>query len=259
LEVAVSNANLDLTGRTAVVTGAANGIGRAVAETLLSAGATVAAVDKDDNGLRALVERRGDAKLSVHEADLSRTPEVRRVIDAIGGLYGGIDVLVNNVGGSAGAHLRLEDTTEEDYDRVLDLNLRSAFFAIQAALPYLRQRGGGSVINLASIAGRSGFPHISPQYSAAKGGIVSLTQNLASRFGEEHIRVNAVAPGYIDSGARVQAIWDSRDTAPIVASIALRRRGETDEVASTILFLASDASAYITGATIDINGGVITR
>jgi 3-oxoacyl-[acyl-carrier protein] reductase len=255
----VSHAGLDLTGRTAVVTGAANGIGRAITEALLSAGAAVAAVDKDHDGLGALVERLGADKLSVHEADLSRTPEVRRVIDAIGRLYGGIDVLVNNVGGSAGAHLRLEDTSEEDYDRVLDLNLRSAFFAIQAALPYLRQRGGGSVINMASIAGRSGFPHISPQYSAAKGGIVSLTQNLASRLGEEHIRVNAVAPGYINSGPRVQQIWDSRDTAPILASIAFRRRGETDEVASTILFLASDASAYITGATIDVNGGVITR
>ena len=95
----------------------------------------------------------------------------------------------------------------------MDLNLRSAFFAIQAALPYLRQRGGGSVVNLASIAGRSGFPHISPQYSAAKGGIVSLTQNLASRSVMSDIRVNAVAPGYINSGPRVQQIWDSRDTA----------------------------------------------
>jgi NAD(P)-dependent dehydrogenase (short-subunit alcohol dehydrogenase family) len=244
-------------GSTVVITGAASGIGRAIAEAFLSVQAHVAAIDVDVDALasfRASQPHTESARLTIHDGDLSRVEDIRRLVGDAGSATGRIDVLVNNVGGSAGSPLVIDEVSEDDYDRVLNLNLKSAFFATQAALPFLRAGGGGAIVNLASISGRAGIASISPQYSAAK---LALTRNLAVRLGGDNIRVNAIAPGYIRSGPRVDKIWESRDPSPILESIALHCRGETADIASAALFLSSPRSGYITGATIDVNGGFL--
>lgn len=256
-----------------MVTGGARGIGRAITERLLAAGARVAVIDHDAGELDAMRAPTRDApttdaptdaprdahsqELFTRAADMVLVPEIREAMAEIFEWCGEVDILVNNVGGSFGTPLRIDDVTEDDYDSVLGRNLKSAFFATQAVLPGMRRRKGGSIINIASISGRMGIPSISAQYSAAKGGILALTRNLAASLGADNIRVNAIAPGYIRSGPRVEAIWNSRDPGPILQSIALGRRGETSEIAAAAVFLASDAAAYITGATLDVNGGLL--
>lgn len=247
-----------LQGRKVVVTGAANGIGRRILEEFLLVSADVVAIDNDDKGLTDLRNEFSNnllGRLRTHKADLTKVPDIRRAIEAISEGHG-IDILVNNVGGSAGTPIKLEEVSESDYNRVLDLNLKSCFFTTQACLKQFRTRGGGSIVNVASISGRFGISTISPQYSAAKGAILALTSNLAAALAPDNIRVNSVAPGYIRSGSRVEKIWRSRDEGPILNSIALRRRGETEEVSDVVLFLASDAARYLTGVTIDVNGGL---
>jgi NAD(P)-dependent dehydrogenase (short-subunit alcohol dehydrogenase family) len=256
----VTQIGIDLHGRSALVTGAANGIGRAIAQTLVDAGARVAAFDRDVAGLAELHAGIGEsraAQVSTHQVDMTSVPQIRATVADVCDWCGGVDILVNNVGGSFGTPLRIDDVTEQDYDSTLSVNLKSAFFSIQSVLPSMRRRTGGSIVNVASISGRFGIPTISPQYSAAKAGVLGLTRNLAASLGQDNIRVNAVAPGYISSGARVDAIWNSRDHTPILAAIALHRRGGTAEVAAAVAFLASDAAAYVTGATLDVNGGLL--
>lgn len=253
-------ADHQLDGKSAVVTGGARGIGRAITERLLAAGARVAVIDHDAAELESLRGPTTDApsqELFTRAADMALVPEIREAMAEIFEWCGDVDILVNNVGGSFGTPLRIDDVTEGDYDSVLGRNLKSAFFATQSVLPGMRRRKGGSVINIASISGRMGISSISAQYSAAKGGILALTRNLAASLGADNIRVNAIAPGYIRSGPRVEAIWNSRDPGPILSSIALGRRGESSEIAAAAVFLASDAAAYITGATLDVNGGLL--
>ena len=123
-----------------------------------------------------------------------------------------------------------------------------------SALPHLRTRGG-SIINMGSIAGRGGTELVSPQYSAAKAAIIGMTRNLARHLGPDGIRVNVIAPGFIKSGPRIEEIWRNRNEAEVLKQVPLRRRGELSDVTDVALFLASDASRYVTGAVLDVNGG----
>ena len=116
---------------------------------------------------------------------------------------------------------------------------------------------GGSIINIASIAGRAGFDLVSPQYSAVKGAIIAMSRNLAKHLGQDGIRVNVVAPGFIRTGTRQEAIWQQRNEQDVLRQVALRRRGEPSDIANAVLFLASDASRYVTGAVHDVNGGFL--
>ena len=181
-------------------------------------------------------------------------PDVEAMVNACVRRFGRLDVLVNNAGGSARTPLRIDDVTEEDFDRVIAWNVRSTFFCIKAALPHLRARGG-SIINMGSIAGRAGTELVSPQYSAAKAAIIGMTRNLARHLGPDGIRVNVIAPGFIKSGPRIEEIWRNRDEARVLEQVPLRRRGELSDVTDVVLFLASDASRYVTGAVLDVNGG----
>ncbi len=176
------------------------------------------------------------------------------MVAACVGAFGRLDVLVNNAGGSAYTPLRIAEVTEEHFDRVMAWNVRSTFFCIKAALPHLKVRGG-SVVNMASISGRGGTELVSAQYSAAKAAVIGMTRNLARHLGPDGIRVNAIAPGFIKSSPRIEAIWATRDESKVLSQVPLRRRGESSEVADAALFLASDASRYVTGAVLDVNGG----
>jgi 3-oxoacyl-[acyl-carrier protein] reductase len=242
--------------KVAIVTGAARGIGLAVASTFLAHGARVVLADMDREALEQAVKRLGrpDAAIAA-QADVAAVPDVEAMVAACIRTFGRLDVLVNNAGGSARTPLRIEDVTEEHFDRVMAWNVRSTFFCIKAALPHLRAAGGGSIINMGSIAGRGGTELVSPQYSAAKAAVIGMTRNLARHLGPDGIRVNVIAPGFILSGPRIEEIWRTRDKAAVLKQVPLRRLGELADLTDVALFLASDASRYMTGAVLDVNGG----
>ena len=241
--------------KVALVTGAARGIGHAIASTFVAHGARVVVADMDGEALEEAVKQLGrpDVAIAV-KADVAVVSDVEAMVAACVRAFGRLDVLVNNAGGSARTPLRIEDVTELHFDRVMAWNVRSTFFCIKAALPHLRTRGG-SIINMGSIAGRGGTELVSPQYSAAKAAIIGMTRNLARHLGPDGIRVNVLAPGFIKSGPRIEEIWRNRDEAEVLKQVPLRRRGELADVTDVALFLASDASRYVTGAVLDVNGG----
>lgn len=241
-----------------IVTGAAQGIGRDIATTFALHGARVALVDRDGDALAPVVAELEAKDLPVAgiAVDVSTWAGAEAAIAATVAAFGDVAVLVNNAGGSAYTSVDIDEVDEEGLDRVLAWNIKTTFLCTKAALPHLRARGGGSVVNIGAIAGRAGTELLPPQYSAAKAGVMGLTRNLARHLGPEGIRVNCVSPGFTHSGARVEAIWEGReDQTAILAAIPLRRRAESSEVTAAVLFLASDAGSYITGAVLDVNGG----
>lgn len=245
--------------KVALVTGAARGLGLDIAAVLGTNGAKVVISDLDAEELKraeADLRRRGINVRSV-AGNVAEVPAVEAMIKGAIDAFGRLDILVNNAGGSAHTPLRIEDVTEEHFDRVMSWNVRGTFFCIKAALPHLKVKGG-SIVNMASIAGRSGTELVSPQYSAAKAGIIGMTRNLARHLGPSGIRVNAIAPGFIKSGPRAEGIWQTRDQNVVLSQVPLRRRGEMDDISQAALFLASPASNYITGSVIDVNGGFFT-
>ncbi|NML45708.1 SDR family oxidoreductase [Ramlibacter sp. G-1-2-2] len=242
--------------KVAIVTGGARGLGYSMAQHLGAQGARVVICDLDAAAVAEAAKRLETADIEALpvECNVASTEDLDRLVQACRERFGRLDILVNNAGGSAHTPLKMEDVTEEHFDRVMNWNVRGTFFCIQRALPLLKVRGG-SVINISSIAGRSGTELVSPQYSAAKAGIVGMSRNLAKHLGPDGIRVNVIAPGFIKSGERVEAVWRTRDETAVLSQVALRRRGEMPEIGQVAVFLASDASSYITGAVLDVNGG----
>lgn len=248
---------IGVVGKRIIVTGAAQGIGRTIAQTFAAEGAVVAAVDREAtllHALRAEPKAHGVPAVTV-PAELGTAAGAVDAVDAAADALGGLDAIVNNAGGSASTPANPEDVTGEDLDRVLAWNVTSTFFCCQAALPWLRRNGAGSIVNMGAISGRAGTELLPAQYSAAKAGVIGMSRNLARHVGPEGIRVNVVAPGFIESGPRVEAIWNARDPASVLGLIPLRRRGTTGEVTDAVRFLASDGASYVTGAVIDVNGG----
>ncbi|OGL17797.1 MAG: hypothetical protein A3K12_06915 [Candidatus Rokubacteria bacterium RIFCSPLOWO2_12_FULL_71_19] len=245
-----------LTEKVALVTGGAQGIGYAIGSTLARHGARLVLADMNADGCRAAQEqlRSAGAQVVAVAGNVAVVQDVEAMVGAAITAFGRLDILVNNAGGSAQTPLRIEDVTEEHFDRVMAWNVRGTFFCSKAALPHLKARGG-SIINMASISGRGGTELVSPQYSAAKAAIIGMTRNLARHLGPHGIRVNAIAPGFIKSSPRVEAIWRTRNEAEVLKTVPLGRRGEMDDIAQAALYLASEASGYVTGAVLDVNGG----
>ena len=245
-----------LTEKVALVTGGAQGIGYAIGSTLARHGARLVLADMNADGCRAAQEqlRSAGAQVVAVAGNVAVVQDVEAMVGAAVTAFGRLDILVNNAGGSAQTPLRIEDVTEEHFDRVMAWNVRGTFFCSKAALPHLKARGG-SIINMASISGRGGTELVSPQYSAAKAAIIGMTRNLARHLGPHGIRVNAIAPGFIKSSPRVEAIWRTRNEAEVLKTVPLGRRGEMDDIAQAALYLASEASGYVTGAVLDVNGG----
>jgi NAD(P)-dependent dehydrogenase (short-subunit alcohol dehydrogenase family) len=241
-----------------VVTGAAQGIGRDIATAFALKGARVTLVDRDGGALAPVVAELAGKDLSVVgvEVDVSTWDGARAAVAAAVAEFGDLEVLVNNAGGSAYTPVAIDEVDEEGLDRVLAWNIKTTFLCTKAALPHLRARAGGSIVNIGAIAGRAGTELLPPQYSAAKAGVIGLTRNLARHLGPDGIRVNCVSPGFTRSGARVEAIWEGReDQAAVLSMIPLRRRAETAEVTAAVLYLAGDGASYVTGAVLDVNGG----
>jgi NAD(P)-dependent dehydrogenase (short-subunit alcohol dehydrogenase family) len=235
------------------VTGAARGLGYAAARRLAEDGARVALLDRDGEGLAAAAEQLTAAGLHVrrHTVDLTDEDSVRAVVAAVLGAEGRVDVLVNNAG--IYPHRPFEDLTYAEWRRVLAVNLDSVFLCSHAVYPAMRERRYGRIVNISSATFFIGYPGLSA-YVASKGGIIGFTRALASEAGPHGITVNAVTPGLIATegvlGGEEAGLFDE-----IVPQQALPRRGEPEDIAECIAYLASPGAGFITGQTINVDGG----
>ncbi len=244
---------MEFTGKTAIVTGAANGIGRATAVAFGKAGANVAAVDIDDAGAKrvaAQIEDTGGAA-TAYQADLTKPAEIKAMVQHVVDTYGRVDALANVA--AIYPRATVLEVTEEYWDRMMDLNLRAVFFCCQETLRVMLPQGSGVIVNIASGAAFRGIEGLSV-YSAAKGGVVSLSRGLALEVARTGVRVNVVAPGNTDTdGIRANLTQEQLDAA--AAELVSGRWMEPEEIAAAILFLCSDAASGINGGIINVNGG----
>ncbi len=241
--------------RTALVTGAARGIGLAIASALVRQGAGVALLDIDATALELAARSLGDQALPL-QADVSRMPDVRRAVELTVEHFGGLDILVNNAGICPLSEF--SSITEAEWERVLAINLKGAFLCCQAALPYLRQSGRhGRIVNVSSVAGHMGGIAVGAHYAASKAGLVGLSKSLARLLAEDGVTVNCVAPGTVATD--LTAAWSETTQAKVKTNIPLGRFARPEEIAEVVCFLVSDRAAFITGATLDVNGGLVMR
>jgi 3-oxoacyl-[acyl-carrier protein] reductase len=249
--------HFDLTGKVALITGASSGIGRATATALAASGASVAInFHQNEAGAeaaRAEIARAGGRAL-VFQADVTRTSDVQSLVKQTAAEFGPIDILINNAG-SLIERLKILELTEERWDEVIALNLKSAFLCSQAVAAPMMARKSGVIVNVSSIAGRNGGALGSIHYSTAKGGVITFTKGLAKELAPYGVRVNAVSPGVIATPYHEQ-FSSAEMMKTYVGMIPLGRIGTPQEVANVICFLSSDASSYLAGETIEINGGM---
>ncbi len=245
-----------MTGKVAVVTGASRGIGRAIAVDLARSGADLALFGRDTEALgetkAACEEARAGTKVTTHRADVASEAEVNEAIAAVLKEFGRIDVAVANAGQAKdGLILRFKG---EDLDRLIDVNLKSAFYLSAAvAKPMMKQRGG-AIVFVSSIVGLAGNPGQSA-YAATKAGLLGLAKSLAKELGSRNIRVNSVAPGLIETAMTSEMPGPAREH--YLNTIALGRAGAPEDVAPVVTFLASDAARYVTGQTLVVDGGFL--
>ncbi len=241
-------------GKVALVTGGAGGIGSATASRLAAEGARVAVCDLGLEAARELATDLGGLGL---ELDVRSDESIAAAVAATEEQLGPIDVLVNNAG--VGGELFFGQTPPEVWDNMLAVNLRGVLAVTHAVLPGMQQRGGGSIVNVASEAGRVGS-QLAVVYSATKAGVIGFTKALAKESARFGVRVNAVAPGPIDTqmvrGAEVLGEIGERMVQGMIDSTAMKRLGEPDEVAAAIAYLASDEAGYVTGETVGVSGGL---
>lgn len=240
-----------LEGRTAVVTGAARGIGLEIARTFVDNGARVVVGDIDDEaGAAAVDELGGQDRARYVNCDVREGAAVEHLIDMAEDAFGPLGVFVNNAGVTRDATMRT--MTEQQFDDIIAIHLKGTWNGTRAAAGRMREHGGGSIVNVSSISGKVGLKG-QTNYSAAKAGIVGLTKAAAKEVAFKNVRVNAIQPGLIRTAmtlAMPQHVWDEK-----MAEIPMGRAGEPSEVAQVVLFLASDMSSYMTGTVLEITGG----
>jgi 3-oxoacyl-[acyl-carrier protein] reductase len=249
---------IDLSGSVAVVTGGSRGIGRSIVILLAKAGAKVVFSYASDlpaaNAVVAEVEKAGGEAHMV-PAEISRRDEAESLIEEAHARYDRIDVLVNNAGVWNETPIPIEEMTDAEWDRMFAVNLKGVFTTIRAAVPGMKDRRSGRLINIASTAGQRGEA-FHAHYAATKSAIIGLTKSLAAELAPFGILANAVAPGWVDTDMSAAPLHGS-DKEKIMETIVLRRPGTADEIAGAVLFLASPYSNYMTGATLSVNGGSV--
>ncbi len=246
---------MKLKDRVAIITGGARGIGKAIGSTFVREGAKVCLVDMD-RGILEITKneiRKGRGEIIALACDITKSAKVKAAVDRVQKVFGRIDILVNN----AGIIRRgtIETVTEEDWDRVIEVNLKGTFNCCKAVAGIMKQQGYGKIVNVSSIAGKMGDITSAPGYGPSKAGVDALTKTLARQLAPYGINVNAVSPHAIETEMSSQ--WSEKRRKEIIASIPLRRLGKPGDVAEAVLFLASDDASFITGEILDVNGGAL--
>lgn len=249
-----------LNDKVAIVTGAAGGLGKEIAIRLAEEGVKVVISDINE---QLLLETSSILKenyqIDYYVADVSSKKSVDELMNFVSEKYGKIDILVNNAGGSLNTPKRLSDISEDDWDKVLNVNLKGTFLTSQSVIPYMKKNQSGKIINLSSIGGRTSSLVTGVPYAAAKSGVIGLTRRLALEVGEYGINVNVIAPGLIISGERMHNVFYKESTEEeqekVLNDIPLRKLGKLEDISDAVIYLSSDDSKYMTGAVLDINGG----
>ena len=249
--------NITFEGRHVIVTGAAHGFGRAMAQAFVARGAEVAALDVNAEGL-AETARLCGAPCTTHVVDVSDRDAVQRVVAEISA-KGSIDILVNNAGGVRGQKGRpLEEISAGDWQDIFDVNLSGTFFMSQAVAPVMKKQGYGRIVNISSGAGRTISLTGIQAYASAKAGQIGLTRQLAHELGPFGITVNCIAPGFVRSNPTTEKQWDAMGAEgqkALMGQIAMRRLGTPDDIAHAVMFFASDLAGWITGEVLGVDGG----
>jgi len=244
--------------RTALVTGAARGIGLATAQALLAAGHRVALVDKDADAVRSAASKLPSDRVLGLVQDVAHLDAGGNLDEAVRKRWEPVTILVNNAGipspRRSGRAAGLLETTLEEWNAVLEVNLSAALRLCRAFIPFMRERRWGRIVCVSSLAGRSRTYISGVSYMAAKAGLLALSRSIAGEFGSDGITANCVAPGYIDTA--MAALHGEEKNVEIAKNIPLGRAGTPQEVAAAIAFLASEEAGYMTGAVIDVNGGI---
>lgn len=244
-------------GKTAVVIGATAGIGRATALAFAAAGARVIVSGlgaADGRAVEAEARRRSGAEALFIEADVTQADQVRAVIERAADRFGRIHAAVNNAG-TEGRFGPVQAAEEEDFDRIIGVNLRGVWHGLKYEIPHMLAQGGGAIVNTASTAGVTGIANVA-LYTASKHGVVGLTKAVALELAQSGIRVNAVAPGPVDTGLLHRMVAGHIDVEAIGASVPMGRIAQPEEIAGAIVWLCSDAASYVTGHTLVIDGGL---
>ena len=240
-----------LSGQTAIVTGAATGLGEAIARRFAAAGAMVAVADRDLAGAEAVAQSIGGIAV---EVDITKSASVRAATEAVLASTGRIDILVNNAG-IAGKAAPIWEQSEDDWNLAIAINLTGLFNFCKAVLPHMRERKYGRIVNIASIAGKEGNPNMCA-YSASKAGVIGLTKSIAKEVATEGICINAVAPAVIRT--KILEQLTPQQVAYMTDRIPMKRTGEPNEIAAVVHFLASPDSSFVTGQCYDASGGRAT-
>jgi len=247
-----------LTNKVAIITGAGSGIGAACARLFAKNGANVVIADIDKKGSESVVKAitKAGGEATFVKTDTSKPKDNERAVKQAVKAYGGLDIAVNNAG-IGGAQAKIADYPLDSWDKVLGINLSGVFYGMRYQLPAMLERGGGSIVNMASILGEVGTQN-SSAYVAAKHGVVGLSHNAALEYAAEGIRVNAVGPGYIRTPL-IEENLNKKQLKGLIAKHPIGRLGEPEEVAELVLWLCSDKASFVTGAYYNVDGGYLAK
>lgn len=245
----------DLEGQVAIITGSARGIGFAISKELAGAGAQVVIADiRPEAAEQTAAELRGLGVKAVAEAvDVSSGSSVRAMVDRVIAKLGRIDILINNAG--ICPYTPFEEVTEEEWDRVLGINLKGIFLCSQAVLPAMKKRGKGKIVSIASMAGRTGGKASSVHYASSKAGVMGITRSMALHLGKYGVQVTAISPGVIQT--EMTASWSEDMKSGFLKQCPAGRLGTVEDIAKVALFLCSGAADYLTGVVLDVTGGLV--
>jgi NAD(P)-dependent dehydrogenase (short-subunit alcohol dehydrogenase family) len=246
-------------GKGVLISGGAGGLGSEIARRFVAEGANIGIMDTNEVAIQTLVSELSNtgAKVAGAKVDVRDSQDVTKAVDQLAKNIGTVDILVAAAGGSLGTPRDLDDISDDDFDLVIDVNVKGTFNCARAVIPHLKKSNGGSIITFSSIGGRSASPVTGVPYATAKAAILGLTRRLAKEVGEFNIRVNAIAPGLFLTD-RLEGMFEKMSKSEqdeVINAIPLKRMPRLQECVEPVLFLASNESSYITGTVLDVNGG----